>query len=308
MNRLVRTSSATLTAVALTLGAVSALVAADAASPAVKKPPPSIRIIPKAFTVTVAATAAGSATIPDKQRLSTMCGSKEYAVAQGIISSTHPVTSQSFGPAAGSAFVVGAAGTAKVRTQLLCAKNVTVRHYRKAAKFIAGGATSSYGTARGALTCPAGFAPSGMQTTLDYAPGFGAYSSLPNGARGWLVQVEKVPSSISQYTEPAWVDMACIKAASVTKVTKTTVVANGVATTSATCAGSRRALGWGMKVDAYTGYASGNDDWATPYVSRAQFTPNGKTMNFTFRVPAAQTVTKPASEIQVQVVCGVPKS
>ena len=63
-----------------------------------------------------------------------------------------------------------------------------------------------------------------------------------------------------------------------------------------------------MKVDAYTGYASGNDDWATPYVSRAQFTPNGKTMNFTFRVPAGQTVTKPGSQILVQVVCGIPKA
>ncbi len=307
------TSTAPLLGVAL-LGAALALAAAPTAEGQAKKPPatPTVRIQAKAFTKRVAPVSDNSITIPHDQRLSVMCRNGERAIGQGIISSTHYLTSQSFGPAAGSSFVVGPPGVAKVRMQVLCAKNVTVRHLRKAARHIPGGGYNGMGTARGALTCPVGFAPSGMQSILDYAPGFGAFSSIPNGPRGWKVEAFGVPDAIKRvaWAEAAYVDMACVKAASVTKLKRNTAIgANGVATTAAMCPGTRRVLGWGMKLDAYTQrLISGNGRWATPYVSRAQFTPNGRGMNFQFRLPSGvDLATSTGSKIEVHVICGLPR-
>lgn len=315
MKTLRRTSTAPLLAAAL-LGAAIALAAAaqTAEGQAKKKPPatPTVRIQAKAFTKRVAPIAENSITIPYGQRLSITCNNNERAIGQGLISSTHYLTAQSFGPAAGSSFVVGPPGTAKVRKQLLCAKNVTVRNIRKPARHIPAGGVNGMGRATGAVTCPVGFAPSGMQSVLDYAPGFGAFSSIPNGPRGWKVEAFMVPDAIKKtaWAEAAFIDIACVKAVSVTKLTrKIAIGANGVATTNATCPGTRRALGWGMKLDAYTQRLfSANGRWATPYVSRAQFTPNGRAMNFQFRLPSGvDLTTSTGSKIEVHVVCGLPR-
>lgn len=310
MKRLMTSSSSVLLAAAVPLGAAFALIMAPAATAAPAKKP-MVRIQAKAFTKKVARVNDTTITIPTNQRLSVSCRPNERAIAQGILSSTHYLTAQSFGPAAGSSFVVGPPGVARVRMQVLCAQNITVRHLRKAARHIPGGGYQGKGTARGALTCPAGFAPSGMQSILDYAPGFGAFSSIPTGPRGWKIEAFGVPDAIltaGPWANAAFVDMACIKASSVTKVkTVGRIGANGVAAFRATCPGARRVLGWGMNLSTYTQYAS-NGRWATPYVAKAQFLPNLKTMAFEFRIPSGVDLTyTTGSATEVHLVCGVPR-
>ncbi len=289
---------------------VAALVVAASPAHSATKPTPTVRIATKAFTKTVAPLQGGGITLPDGQSLSIMCRSGEWAIGQGILSSTHYLTSQSFGPAAGGGYVVGLAGTAKVRLQLLCGKNVKTRMIRREARLIQDGTQGSgFGWAQRTVACPTGFVASGMQTTLDYAPGFGSYSSLPTTPRIWSVRVNRVPNEILQasWAEAAWADVVCVKATGASLVTKkTTIDATGVATTAAVCPAGRRALGWGMSLDTYTTYAPGAA-WPTPYVSRAQFAANGRRMDFTFRLPAGATPSS-ASAIEVRVVCGSPKA
>lgn len=270
---------------------------------------PSARVATKAFRTNVAAITGGAITLPYSQIASISCRPNERAIAPGIASTTHYLTAQSFGPSAVSSIVVGTQGRAVSRLQVLCLRNGKVVHRRTEGKLVPGVSGYGYGRVTAKASCPRGFVASGAPMSQDYAPGFGAFTSLPNGTRGWKVVVHKAPDQLAGTTSPgAFADIACIKAsAPATVVREGTVTAGADLALSATCS-KGRVLGWGVDLGSYTDRLSTFDGrWATPIVTRATFA-GARRMAFGFRLPAGVDPAGGAgAKVAVHLVCGTPR-
>lgn len=287
------------------LSTVSALAASSAAQAA---PAPAVRVASKAFTTNVAPLTGGEITLPYAQITSTTCRPNERAIAPGIASATRYLTAQSFGPAAVSAIVVGAPGRTVSRLQVLCLRNGKVVNRRKEGRLVPGVSGVGFGRVTATASCPAGFVASGAPWSQDYAPGFGAYTSVPNGTRGWKVVVHKAPDVLAASSSPgAFADVACVKAKQPSVVVERgSLDQSGTASLRATCA-KGRVLGWGVDLGAYTERFSSSDGrWATPIVTRAAFS-GARRMDFAMTLPpGADAATGAGTAVAVHLICGTP--
>jgi hypothetical protein len=287
------------------LGAAALLTATTVAQAATA---PSARVAVKTFATSVAPLSSGEVTLPYSQNVSMACRPNERAIAPGIASATHYLTAQSFGPAAVSSIVVGPKGGAVSRLQVLCLRNGRVVNRRVEGRLVPGISGAGFGRVTATATCPRGFVASGAPLSQDYAPGFGAFTSVPNGPRGWRVVVDKAPDALATTGSPgAFADVACVKARGSSVVVKRgTIGANGALSMTATCRRGR-ALGWGVDLGAYTDRMTTFDGrWATPIVRRAAFT-SARRMAFQFRLPAgADAATAAGTPVAAQLICGTP--
>ena len=229
----------------------------------------------------------------------------DRSLAPGIIFATNPLAAMSFGPQVLGGSVVGRAGVSRTRLQLLCLRNGRIVS-RDVQGRIVPGSSSDSGRVTVRASCPRGFVPVAAPLSQDYAPGFGRFISRPDGARGWLVQVEDVPDGLIAINNPgAFARVNCVKAAASSTVAKRAVLLpNGTAAMTLTCARGR-ALGGGVELGTYTRYPT-RGDWATPIVAQAQFT-GTRAMRFLFRLPPG--VSAPADravDVTAHVVCGTP--
>jgi hypothetical protein len=262
----------------------------------------------KTFVTSVAPLSNGEVTLPYAQSVSMACRPNERAIAPGIASATHYLTAQSFGPAAVSSIVVGPKGRAVSRLQALCLRNGRVVNRRVEGRLVPGISGSGFGRVTARAACPRGFVASGAPLSQDYAPGFGAFTSVPQGPRGWRVVVDRAPDGLAATSSPgAFADVACVKARGASVVVKRgTIAASGALSITATC-GRGRALGWGVDLGAYTQRMTSFDGrWATPIVTRAAFT-SARRMAFQFRLPAgADAASGAGTPVSVHLVCGIP--
>jgi hypothetical protein len=296
----VRTASRTALLAAAALLGVSTVAQAASA--------PTARVATKTFATNVAPLANGEITLPYSQVVSMACRPNERAISPGIASATHYLTAQSFGPAAVSSIVVGPKGRAVSRLQALCLRNGRVVNRRVEGRLVPGISGSGFGRVTARAACPRGFVASGAPLSQDYAPGFGAFTSVPQGPRGWRVVVDRAPDGLAATSSPgAFADVACVKARGASVVVKRgTIAASGALSITATC-GRGRALGWGVDLGAYTQRMTSFDGrWATPIVTRAAFT-SARRMAFQFRLPAgADAASGAGTPVSVHLVCGIP--
>lgn len=290
-------------------GALLGIAVLAAAGAAQAAGAPTARVATTAFRTNVAPIAGGEVTLPYDQVISIGCRPAERAIAPGIASASHHLTAQSFGPSAVSGIVAGRPGTATTRLQALCLRNGKVVNRRVAGRLVPGVSGPGFGRVTATASCPRGFVAVGAPLSQDFAPGFGAFTSVPSGARAWRVVVHRAPDILAGTTSPgAYADVACVKVAG-----PSTVVVRGVMgpagdlALTATCR-KGRALGWGVDLGAYPGRTSGADGrWATPVVARAAF---GGTRRVDFRFAwAAGTDAAGGAGVPVaaHVVCGTPK-
>lgn len=287
------------------LTAVVLLTASTAAQAATA---PSARLATQTFATSVAPLSNGEVTLPYSQSVSIACRPNERAIAPGIASATHYLTAQSFGPAAVSSIVVGPKGRAVSRLQVLCLRNGRVVNRRAEGRLVPGISGSGFGRVTATAACPRGFIASGAPLSQDYAPGFGAFTSVPNGPRGWRVVVHKAPDALAATGSPgAFADVACVKArGSSVVVRRGAIGANGTLSMAATC-GRGRALGWGVDLGAYTDRMTSFDGrWATPVVTKAAFA-SARAMAFQFRLPAGvDPATGAGTPVAAHLICGTP--
>lgn len=290
----------------LSLVALASVIATSSAM-AAPKPAPKLRVATKAFKVVVPASEAVQGYFDYDQRTSTPCRSAERAIAPGIVTSSHYLAGHSFGPAAVSAFLVGAPGTATAKLQALCVTGGKVIGRRVEAKLVPGIAGTGYGRATATFACPVGTVGLAAPLSQEFAPGMGSFTSIPDGPRGWRVVADRVPDQLAAAkVVPAYADGVCVKAASVLrKIVKGTLDASGLATLQAPCAAGRRALGWGVALGAWTSRTPSGGAWATPIVRTASFSTSGTAMSFTFAVPSVNlTSTVAGTPVEAHVVCG----
>lgn len=291
-----------------TLVAVVAAVAVPASAAGAA---PVVRTVSKAFRVAVPQPPSNTiGFFAYDQRTSTPCRANERALAPGIVNSTHYIAGHSFGPAAASAFLVGPAGTANAKLQLLCVRGGKISHKRIEARTVPGlGGTVSgetAGRATATANCPVGSVAIGAPLSQEYAPGLGSFTSKPHGPRGWQVVVNGVLDQLTaQRVVAAYADVACAKARAITKPRLALTMAGGTATGSLTCSGGRRALGWGVELGAFSTRFPSGGYWNIPLVKQASFNPAGTKMTFTFAVPAGSTATTvDGTAVAATVVCG----
>jgi hypothetical protein len=291
----------------------SALFAATAdAKRRPHKPKPSVRVVNSNVRVTIPETDAITGYFQASQDADVKCRYPERPLASGIINAPRYLASQSFGTSVVGGYATGAPGTVIMKLQVLCAKNTKVGGGRVPTKTIPGLGTGSLGgqptgRATGTATCPRGQVATGSPLSPEYAPGYGSFSSIPFGARGWRVAIDSVPAQLTATnTEAGYVDYSCVKARRVQKKQlKKTLSSAGTASGIVKCTGGRRPLGWGVELSTYTStYGVRDGAWATPMVQRAQFA--GNNMLFKFATPpGADNSSAGGTPVVAHVLCGV---
>lgn len=297
--------SRTVLLIATAVLALAALVPASA-SAALK-----IRTAKPTETVVVPASETVGTYFAESQRISSSCRSRERALAPGILDAPRHIVGQSFGPSAVGSWAVGAKGRATLRLQVLCARGASIVHRRKPGRTVP--TSSSWLKSTATVSCGAKRVAIGAPLSQEFSPGFGRFSSKPKGVSGWQVTVESIPSSFPfQTLAPVYADVACVPKKSLQAVTvverSTTALSSAsTATLRVVCQGGRRAVGWGVDQQPFSGatYGRASDGWALPIVRRAAF--SGKGMAFQFDLPPGARVSTSDVTQTAYVVCAKPR-
>jgi hypothetical protein len=276
-------------AVALVILAVlTALVAVPQASAKL-----SIRVAKPVKSVTIPNSTAIGTYFQESQRVSTVCRSKELALAPGLIDVPRHIVGQSFGPSAVGAYATGEKGKLKRKFQLHCAKGSKISHKRIPGKVRGSSGTGSRATytATAKAGCGKKRYAIGSPLSQEFAPGFGRFASKPAGPHAWEATVEGIPSVFPfDTTVPVYADVACVPKSSLKAVTTIDDSTSGLlgartATLKLNCAGGRRAVGWGVDLRPFTRstFSASSDGWALPIVRKAAFA--GGSVSFQFDLP-----------------------
>jgi hypothetical protein len=253
----------------------------------------SIRVAKPSKSVTIPNSKALGTYFEESQRISTLCRSSELALAPGIADASRHIVGQSFGPSAVGAYATGEQGKAKLKLQLLCAKGSKISHKRIPGKV--SGSSGSGSRAVFTATAKAGCGKSryaiGSPLSQEFAPGLGRFASKPAGAHGWEVTVEGIPSVFPfDTTVPVYADVACVPKSSLKAVktvdgSTTGLLSGRSATLRLSCAGGRRAVGWGVDLRPFTRstFSPSSDGWVIPIVRKAAFA--GSAVAFQFDLP-----------------------
>lgn len=276
-------------AVALALlAALVALVAVPQASAKL-----SIRVAKPVKSVTIPSSTAIGTYFQESQRVSTVCRSKELALAPGLVDVPRHIVAQSFGPSAVGAYATGVRGKAKLKFQLLCAKGSKISHKRVPGKVrgSSGSGSRAVYTATARAGCGKKRYAIGSPLSQEFSPGFGRFASKPAGPHAWEATVEGIPSVFPfEAAVPVYADVACVPKSSLKAVTTIDDSTSGLlgartATLKLTCAGGRRAVGWGVDLRPFTRstFSPSSDGWALPIVRKAAFA--GGSVSFRFDLP-----------------------
>lgn len=282
-------------------------LAAAAAGPAPAKPTtPKLKLFTtKVVTTQVPELGSGGEFFQRSQLVEAPCGIRYQPLALGIASASHPLAAQDLGFAGMSVYASGARGTAKTKLQALCVRGGRAPSYLgREVKLAATGAGT---TVRATLSCRSGQVALGAALAHGHAPAFGAYRSMPDGARRWSYQAQ-IPSSIAgQFAERAgllgYPRVACVRAKRVSTTTfEGSVTPSEPAQGTATCR-SGRALGWGVDLAASRSSAGRDGAWAIPTIESARFT-SSRSMSFRFSRSGESTGLTTATPVRAIVVCG----
>lgn len=289
---------------------VSLTAVAVAVWPAAASAKTTVRTQTSTKTVSLPGSSAVGNLFDPSQRASMSCRNNERAISPGIVDAPRHLVGQSFGPAAVSAFAVGAAGKVKLRLQVLCAKGGKVSHRRvEGTTFPAANGSTLTTTAR--ASCPGGGIALGAPLSQEFSPGMGAFSSKATTKSKWEVRVEGIPTNYPfQQSVPAYADVACLSKKHVKKVSQASATTDGLlsaptASVRVACPSGTRALGWGVELRPFASRSSSSvgNGWTVPFVRRAQLAKSA--VDFTFELPPGATPSASSGATQTaHVTCG----
>ncbi len=271
-----------------------------------KKTTPKLKVFTtKTVSTKVTAPRSSGKFFADSQLVKAKCGKGYEPLALGIASATNPLANEDLGFVGMSVYATGAEGTAKTKLQALCVRGGRAPSYIGIPVKLS--ATGAGFAVTASLKCPSGYVALGAALAHGHAPAFGAYTSMPDGARRWTYSAQ-LPSSIAgAFANNAGVlgypRAACVRAKGVTTAEFSGMVtATAPAQGTATCKRGR-VLGWGVDLSAHRSRSGDNGAWAIPTIERAKFS-SSRSMSFSFTRDSDPGGYVGPTPVRATVICG----